>query len=65
MRLTAEEAYNHPWIQQQKNKENSNVQVNKEVFENMENYMNAVQLKRTTLSLIASRIPEDQIILLR
>lgn len=31
----------------------------------MENYMNSVQLKRTTLSLIAARIPEDQIILLR
>lgn len=31
----------------------------------MENYMNSVQLKRTTLSYMASRIPEDQIILLR
>lgn len=31
----------------------------------MESYMNSVQMKRTTLSLIASRIPEDQIILLR
>lgn len=27
--------------------------------------MNSVQMKRTTLSLIAARIPEDQIILLR
>lgn len=27
----------------------------------MENYISSVQLKRTTLSLIASRIPEDQI----
>lgn len=42
MRLTAEEAYNHPWIQQQKNKENQNVQVSKDVFMNMENYMNSV-----------------------
>lgn len=65
MRLTAEEAYNHPWIQQQKNKENQSIQVSKDVFVNMENYMNSVQLKRTTLSLIASRIPEDQIVLLR
>jgi calcium-dependent protein kinase len=39
--------------------------MSKDVYENMENYMNSVQLKRTTLSLIASRIPEDQIILLR
>ena len=65
MRLTAEEAYNHPWIQQQKNKENKNVEVNSDVFTNMETYMNSVQLKRTTLSLIAARIPEDQISLLR
>ena len=27
--------------------------------------MNSVQLKRTTLNLIAARIPEDQIVLLR
>ena len=31
----------------------------------METYMNSVQLKRTTLSFIASRIPEDQIACLR
>jgi len=27
----------------------------------MQNYMDSVHLKRTTLSFIASRIPEDQI----
>lgn len=31
----------------------------------MQNYMDSLQLKRTTLSLIASRIPEDQIQSLR
>lgn len=31
----------------------------------MENYINSLQMKRTTLQLIASRIPEDQIQLLR
>jgi calcium-dependent protein kinase len=31
----------------------------------MENYMNSVQMKRTTLTFMASRIPEDQIISLR
>lgn len=65
MRLTSEEAYNHPWIQRQKNKEFGEIRVDKQVFSNMENYMNSVQLKRTTLSYMASRIPEDQIILLR
>ena len=65
MRLTSEEAYNHPWIQRQKNKEFGEIHVDKQVFSNMESYMNSVQLKRTTLSYMASRIPEDQIILLR
>jgi len=36
-----------------------------DVFTNMQNYMDSLQLKRTTLSLIASRIPEDQILSLR
>jgi len=65
VRLTAEEAYNHPWIQQQKDKEFADVEVNADVFSNMETYMNSVALKRTTLSFIASRIPEDQIQTLR
>lgn len=35
VRLTAEEAYNHPWIQQQKDKEFADVEVNADVFSNM------------------------------
>jgi calcium-dependent protein kinase len=65
MRITAEEAYNHPWIQQQKNKEFKDVEISGDVFSNMENFTNSVALKRTTLSFIASRIPEDQIQSLR
>jgi hypothetical protein len=42
MRLTSEEAYNHPWIQRQKNKEFGEIHVDKQVFSNMENYMNSV-----------------------
>lgn len=65
MRLTAEEAYNHPWLQQQRDKEFNDVQISMDVFTNMQSYMDSVQLKRTTLSFIASRIPEDQIQTLR
>ena len=64
-RLTAEEAYNHPWLAQQREKEFGNVAISMDVFTNMQSYMDSVQLKRTTLSLIASRIPEDQIQTLR
>ena len=39
--------------------------ISMDVFTNMQNYMDSLQLKRTTLSLIASRIPEDQILSLR
>jgi calcium-dependent protein kinase len=65
LRLTAEEAYQHPWIQQQRDKEFKDVEISKDVFTNMQNYMDSVHLKRTTLSFIASRIPEDQIQTLR
>lgn len=65
MRLTAEEAYNHPWIQQQRQREFGDVEISPDVFTNIQTYMDSLQLKRTTLSLIASRIPEDQIQTLR
>lgn len=65
MRLTAQEAYDHTWIQQQRQKEFGGVKISKDVFSNMQSYMDALQLKRTTLSFIASRIPEDQIQTLR
>ena len=65
MRLTAEEAYNHPWLREQRESEFENVQISADVFNNIQSYMDSLQLKRTTLSLIASRIPEDQIQFLR
>jgi len=64
-RLTAEEAYNHPWLAAQREEEFANVEVSPDVYNNMQSYMDSLQLKRTTLSLIASRIPEDQITTLR
>lgn len=65
MRLTAEEAYQHPWIQQEVIKQNKSVEIGSEVIANMRSYMDTVNLKRTTLTFIASRIPEDQIKILR
>ena len=48
-------------VQEQRDKEFGNINISADVFTNMQQYMDSVQLKRTTLSLIASRIPEDQI----
>ena len=59
MRFTSEEVFNHPWIQRQRKKEEDAIVISPEVFNNMKKYMDSVNFKRTTLTLIASRIPED------
>ena len=65
MRFTSEEAFNHPWIQKQKRKEDDEIVINPDVIANMRLYIDSLNFKRTTLTLIASRIPEDQIKALR
>ena len=65
MRYTSEEAFNHPWIQRQKIKDDSQAVIDTQVILNMKNYMDSINFKRTTLTFIASRIPEDQIKQLR
>ena len=65
MRYTAEEAFNHPWIQRQRKKEEEELTIPIDVIKNMSSYIESQNFKRTTLTLIASRIPEDQIKALR
>ena len=65
MRFTAEEAFQHPWIQRQRNKEEQELIIPIYVIKNMSSYIDQQNFKRTTLTLIASRIPEDQIKALR
>jgi hypothetical protein len=65
MRFTSEEAFNHPWIQRQRRKEEEELTIPIDVIKNMSNYIESQNFKRTTLTLIASRIPEDQIKALR
>lgn len=65
MRYTAEEAFNHPWIQRQRKKEEEELTIPVDVIKNMSSYIESQNFKRTTLTLIASRIPEDQIKALR
>lgn len=61
MRLTAQEAFDHPWIQQERDKENNLVELNPGIVQNMEHYMHQAKLRQTTLAYIASRIPESKI----
>lgn len=65
MRFTSEEAFNHPWISRQRKKEEEETIISVDVIKNMSNYIESQNFKRTTLTLIASRIPEDQIKALR
>ena len=61
MRLTAQEAFDHPWIQSERDKENNLIELNPQMISNLENYMHTAKLRQSTLTYIASRIPESQI----
>ena len=65
MRYTAQEAFNSPWIQKQRKKHEQGFTIGPEVLNNVREHISSLQFKRTTLLLIASRIPEDQITELR
>jgi calcium-dependent protein kinase len=60
-RMSAAGAYDHPWIQKQWEKEEKNLTIPAEVPGNIMEFMNSVNFKKTTLTFLASRIPEDQI----
>lgn len=60
-RLSADEAYDHPWIQKQWEKEEKSLTIPEDVPDSIMDFMNAVNFKKTTLTFLASRIPEDQI----
>ncbi len=60
-RMSANEAYDHPWIQLQWKKEEKDLTIPEDVPDSILEFMNAVNFKKTTLTFLASRIPEDQI----
>lgn len=59
--MSATEAYDHPWIQKQWEKEEKTLTIPLEVPDNILDFMNSVNFKKTTLTFLASRIPEDQV----
>lgn len=59
--MSAAEAYDHPWIQKQWEKEEKLLIIPPEVPDNILDFMNSVNFKKTTLTFLASRIPEDQV----
>lgn len=60
-RMSAAEAYDHPWIQKQWEKEEKDLEIPEDVPNSIMDFMNAVNFKKTTLTFLASRIPEEQI----
>ena len=48
-------------MQNQRKLEENDIEIGVDVVKNMQNYMDTINFKRATLTLIASRIPEDQI----
>lgn len=64
-RLNSEGALSHPWIQAERDKEQKEIVINPEVYDNMKSYMENVNFKKATLTFLASRIPEEQIDSLR
>jgi calcium-dependent protein kinase len=64
-RLTATEAFQHPWIQEMKEIMDSKIEIGDEVALGLQEYMETVQFKKTTLTFLASKIPESQIEKLR
>jgi len=45
MRLTAQEAFEHPWIQNERDKENNLIELNPQMISNMEQYMTQAKLR--------------------
>jgi len=60
-RMSAAEAYDHPWIQKQWEKEEKDLTIPEDVPDSIMDFMNSVNFKKTTLTFLASRIPEEQI----
>lgn len=58
-RFSANDAYNHPWIQDIQDKFDTAIAT--EAFDNMKIFMDAVNFKKATLILLASKLPEKNI----
>lgn len=59
MRYSAEEAYNHPWLQSIEESLDSGIAT--EAFDNMKMFMEAVNFKKAILIYMASKLPERDI----
>jgi len=58
-RYSAAQAYNHPWIQTVVDTQDNKIAG--DAFDNMKNFMDAVNFKKATLIYLAAKLPEERI----
>lgn len=58
-RFSAEDAYNHPWIVG--SEDQIDIEIASEAFENMRQFIDAVNFKKAALIYLASKLPEKNI----
>ena len=63
--MSAAEAYEHEWIKKQWDQEEAKLEIPEDVPKNIQGFIDAVNFKKTTITFIASRIPEEEIVKLR
>lgn len=56
-RYSANDAYNHPWIQNIK--DHINREIAGDAISNMKNFIGAAKFKKATLTYLASKLPEN------
>ena len=60
-RFTAQNAYNHPWVQRKVEEESLNIVISPLVIENMAKFVECQHLKKTVCYIIAQQLPEEEI----
>ncbi len=60
-RYTAEQAYNHPWVQLQVADEVKNIRIPANVIEGIHNLCTSKDLKKSICYMIALQIPEEEV----
>jgi calcium-dependent protein kinase len=60
-RFTASQAYNHPWVQQQVDKESKDLVIDVSVIKNIENFLQQKALKKAVMLYVAQMIPEKEV----
>lgn len=59
--MSSDEAYSHPWIKANWSKLMPTIPISESVPNQIQKFLTKINLKRSTIIFMASRIPEDQL----